>query len=414
MVPTQPHPLVDHYFRHESARLIAVLTGRLGVRHFPLAEDAVQVALTAALSKWSMHGVPDEPTGWLLRVATNHAIDVLRRESRKFELTADQGEVQTRPPATSLDDELQDSLLRMIFACCDPRIPAESQTALALKTLCGFSTREIARALLSTSQSIEKRISRAKRCLCESKLELDDLTAEAMADRLPSVQHVVYLLFNEGYSSTRPDDFIRVELCEEAVRLALLLAESDPTCGSASSAFLALLLFHSARLDARLDQLGGIVLFDDQDIRRWDLRLLKEAFRWFERATSQPVCTRYHAEAMIAAEHSRGKLTGVTDWDRIVSGYDLLCRLSPSSVHQLNRAIAIAHRGDVDSALRIVDSLDCRSLEQRYHLWHAARGALMKMNGRFDEAVTAYQNAWELAPTTAEKELICRKIDGVK
>ncbi len=194
----------------------------------------------------------------------------------------------------------------------------------------------------------------------------------------------------------------------------MLLAEHENTSGPESAAFLALLLFHSVRLDARLNELGGIVLFDDQDLNRWDLSLLKEAFHWFELATNVPVATRYHAEAMIAAEHCRGKLTGQTDWDHIVSAYQMLCRLSPSLVHHLNCAIAVAHRGDIDAGIQMLDSLDCRGLKDRYYLWHAAQGSLLKMADQIEEAAESFRTAWSLAPTTAEKELICQKIDALR
>ncbi|MEM9367285.1 MAG: DUF6596 domain-containing protein [Planctomycetota bacterium] len=414
MAGSGPRQLVDHYFRHESARLIAALTRRFGMRHLPLAEDDVQVALSRALASWPKRGNPDDPTRWLLTVAINHVVDQLRRESRKDALTTEHlADLETR----SLDqetDQLDDSLLRLIFVCCDPCVPAESQLALALKTLCGFSVREVARALVSTTDSIEKRISRAKARFRHQGLELEGLSNEAMRLRLSQVQHVLYLLFNEGYSSTQAERIIRVELCEEAVRLALILAEAEGTRGGASSAFLALLLFHAVRLDARLDEGGAILLFEEQDLRKWDLKLLREAYRWFEAATSEPEVTRYHAEALIAAEHCRGKLNGTTDWSRIVDGYALLCRLAPSPIHQLNQAIAIAHLHGPQRGLQHLESIDSRRLDEHYYLWHAIRADLLSLNGQKEEAEPAYRRAWDLAPTQAEKELVIRKLDALE
>ncbi|MEM9586293.1 MAG: sigma-70 family RNA polymerase sigma factor [Planctomycetota bacterium] len=408
--------LVDHYFRHESARLVAALTRRLGIRHMPLAEDAVQTALARAVTSWSRTGVPSEPSGWLMRVASNHAIDVLRREAKQsstlpecFEQLAD----GSADLAAWEERDLQDSLLRMIFVCCDPSVPAESQTALALKALCGFSYKEIARALISTTESIAKRVSRSKHLLRQRGTDLGEINADQMESRLPDVRRVVYLLFNEGYSSTQPDRLIRVELCEEAIRLALLLAEHPLTQGAVSSAFLALLLFHASRLDARLDSSGAILLFSEQNVSQWDLRLLKEAFRWFERATEQPVVSRYHAEAMIAAEHCQGKLGGKTEWSRIVAAYDLLCRIAPSSIHDMNRAIAVAHHQDAEAGLQLLESIQVQELADHYYLWHAARGEMLAMSAQPAMAEASYRTAWELAPTQAEKELMCRKIDGL-
>ncbi|MEM9644972.1 MAG: sigma-70 family RNA polymerase sigma factor [Planctomycetota bacterium] len=408
--------LVDHFFRHESARLIAALTRRLGMRHLPLVEDALQVAMSRALLSWSLKGTPENPSAWLMRVASNHALDVLRRETRQQVPEPGQLEAVLASTAEKADipeQELQDSLLRMIFACCDPSVPVESRTALALKTLCGFSVSEIARALVSTDSSIAKRISRAKTSLRQVGGDLADLNVEQLLARLSDVQRVIYLLFNEGYSSSHPDRLIRVELCEEAVRLALMLAEHPLTSGSESSAFLALLLFHSSRLDARLDESGAILLFAEQNVDDWDLRLLREAFRWFEQATQGAELSRYHAEALIAAEHCQGKLSGNTNWSRIVAGYDWLCRISPSPIHQLNRAIAVAHHRGAKEGVECIEQIDDDRLADQYYLLHAARGEMLAMLKDSVAAQKCFRRAWELAPNHAEKELMCRKIDGL-
>ncbi|MEM6690170.1 MAG: sigma-70 family RNA polymerase sigma factor [Planctomycetota bacterium] len=410
-----PRHLVDHFFRHESARVVAVLTRRFGMRHLPLAEDAVQVALSKALIGWSRHGVPKNPTGWLLQVASNHALDMLRRDSRFDRLSEEHvpegGVVESYG---ELDQVLEDSLLRMIFACCDPRMPVESQTAIALKILCSFSVREIAKALVSTEDSVSKRITRAKAKLHELGIDLNALEKTDVHDRMASVQHVIYLLFNEGYSSSLPDRPIRFELCEEAVRLAMILAQSEMTSGSEACAFLALLLFHSVRLDARIDEGGAILLFAEQDLEKWDLKLLKEAFFWFEKATAEPILTRYHLEAMIAAEHCRGKMHGRTDWDRVVSGYELLCRIAPSPIHRLNQAIATAHAGDIERGIELLRSIDIARITGNYYLWHAALGDLLRVKGDGEGAAAAYRDACRLAPTNAEKELVCRKLDQLQ
>ncbi|MEM8913030.1 MAG: sigma-70 family RNA polymerase sigma factor [Planctomycetota bacterium] len=415
---TDPNRLVDHFFRHESARLTAALTRRLGIRHLQLAEDAVQVALSRALASWSLRGPPDQPAAWLWRVASNHAIDTLRRESKQSSRDADELAAlindRADSPTSDADEELDDHLLRMIFVCCDPLVPMESQSSLALKTLCGFSVEEIARALVSRRDGVIKRITRAKARLRDSRIDLSDINADQIRQRLPDVQRVVYLIFNEGYSSTQPDRLIRTELCEEAVRLALLLAEHPLTSGSNSAAFLALLLFHASRLDARLDDHGAILLFGQQELHDWDLRLLREAFKWFEQATTGSSVSRYHAEAMIAAEHCRGKLTGATDWASVLSAYDLLCNLAPSPVHELNRAIAMAHHRGAAAGLECMRRIDGSRLADNYYLWHATMGELHMMSGDHPSAQRCLRRAWELAPTQAEKELVCQKIDGLE
>ena len=405
--------LVEHFFRHQYAQLVSTLTRRFGVRHWELVEDVVQSALERALGRWPRQGIPDNPAAWLYRVASNLALDVVRRDSRHNVLELDPNVHFPGPPDITTDaGEFQDDLLRMIFVCCDPIVPPESQVALALKTLCGFGHREIARALLSTEASVAKRITRAKQRLRETRVEPDNLTPEALRERLPHVESVVYLLFNEGYSSTSAEKLIRDELCEEAVRLALLLAEHPCTEGGRSAALLSLLLFHAARLDSRVNENGTMLLLKEQDRGRWDRRLIREGCRWLRVATEGHDVTRYHAEALIAAEHCVAPSIEATNWERIVQSYDLLCSLTPSPVHELNRAIAIGHHRGPEEGLRALEAIESRALERDY-LWHATRAELARQVDDLDTAREALEQAWQLAPTNAEKELICRKMDAL-
>lgn len=405
---SQSRQLVDHFFRHEYAQLVATLTRRFGVRHWELVEDVVQSALQRALSSWSLKGIPDNPSGWLHRVAANEAIDRFRRDTRWGSLGEEQWEQETR-----VTEELSfhDDLIRMVFVCCDPCVPPESQIALALKTLCGFGNHEIARALLTTEASIAKRITRAKQRLRDESVEPSRLSESEIIERLPHVQAVIYLLFNEGYSSSIADKFIREELCEEAVRLALVLAEHDLTEGGSSAALMALLLFHSARLDARIDEHGAILLLKEQDRTAWDVRLLQEAFRWFGEANQSDEVTRYHAEAWIASEHCRVRDFKDTDWQRIAHGYDLLCRIEGSPVHQLNRAIAIGYRDGPEAGMTALSAIESDAVSKDYYLWHATHADLAKQLGDNAAARESLDRAWQLAPTRAEKELISRKLD---
>lgn len=406
-----PHALVDHFFRHEYARLVATLTRKFGVRHWELVEDVVQHALHRALSSWSLKGVPQNPSAWLHTVATNKAVDVLCRESRQAVLDSELGIQTGISPGPTVEAEMQDDLLRMIFVCCDPVVPSESQVALALKTLCGFGNHEIATALLTTEASVAKRITRAKKQLRESGIEPCELSTLELQQRLPDVLAVVYLLFNEGYSSSTADKLIREELCEEAVRLALVLAEHPHTVGTQSAALLALLLFHAARLNARIDETGAMLLLKEQDRSRWDGRLMREAFDWFRKATAGEQVTRYHAEAWIAAEHCRAATMEDIHWGRITQGYDLLCAIMPSPVHELNRAIAIGRRDGAAAGLKAFQAIDGGSQMGVYYLWHATKAELLRQTGNLQASKEALQIAWELAPTNAEKELICRKRD---
>ena len=412
---SEPRRLVDHFFRHEYAQLVATLTRKFGVRHWELVEDVVQSALQRALGSWSLRGIPPNPSAWLHRVASNLAIDTLRRDARCSVLETSQDlAAQECPQDADIDEaRLQDDLLRMMFVCCDPHVPAESQVALALKSLCGFGHLEIARALWTTEASVAKRVTRAKQKLRQSGVEPSELTSTSICARLPDVQAVIYLLFNEGYSSSISEKLIREELCEEAVRLALILAEHRLTRGPDTAAFLALLLFHAARLEARIDSSGAMLLLKEQDRNLWDKRLLETAFYWFHLATSGEQLTRYHAEAWIAAEHCRAKSLEDTDWETIATGYDLLCSLAPSPVHSLNRAIAIGYRDGPEAGLRAFSAIEADSRAQDYYLWHATRAELSRQTGDIDTARTALNEAWKLAPTQAEKELICRKLDGL-
>ncbi len=407
--------LVDHYFRHEYARLVASLTRKFGMRHWDVVEDVVQSSLQRALNSWSLRGIPKNPTAWLYRVASNLAFDVLRRDRRWNELDPSI-EVQSES-GLELDafDEsnLQDDLLRMIFVCCDPSVPPQSHIALALKTLCGFGNLEIARALLTTEASVAKRIIRAKKSLRSSPVEIGELGPDVIRDRLPDAQTVIYLLFNEGYSSSIADKLIREELCEEAVRLALVLAEHPHTNGPRSAALLALLLFHAARLEARIDVSGAMLLLREQDRTRWDQRLLAAAFHWFQAANTGDEVTRYHAEAWVAAEHCRARSLDDTNWDRIVTAYDLLERLAPSPVHALSRAIAIGYRDGPQAGMGAFSAIESESLAKDYYLWHATHAELARQTGDIAKARKALDRAWELAPTHAEKELISRKLDAM-
>jgi predicted RNA polymerase sigma factor len=342
-------------------------------------------------------------------------VDALRRDLRWSSLDAANGRITpTAVPNLPTDrDEIADDLLRLIFVCCDEVVPEESQVALALKTLCGFGVKEIARALLTTEANVTRRITRAKDKLREAGLNPSDLTSNQIQERLPRVFTVVYLLFNEGYSSSQAEHLIRDELCEEATRLALLLAEHPLTRGSESAAFVALLLFHAARLESRMDE-RGMLLLEDQDRTRWDPVLIGAGFRWFTRAATGDRVSRYHAEAWIAAEHCRARTFAETNWDRIVRAYDLLTKLAPSPIHELNRAIAIAERDGPDAGWDALNAIDTAKVPKDFHLWSATAGELCRRRGDLATASDHWLHALENAPTDAEKELIRKRLSANK
>lgn len=402
--------LVEHYFRHESARLVASLTRQWGVRHLGLVEDAVQGALLRALTSWALRGVPAEPGAWLYRVAARLVVDALRRDLRWGQLHGHDVPVSV---AARDPDEVGDDLLRLIFVCCDEAVPAESQVAVALKTLCGFDVAEISRALLTSEANVARRISRAKEKLRAAGVDPGALTPAMIRGRLEAALAVLYLLFNEGYSSTCDDRLVRRELCEEAVRLALVLAEHPLTRGPQTAAFVALLLFHASRLEGRVDDGGMLLLLAEQDRSAWDRRLIAEAFRWFARAAAGDRATRYHAEAWIAAEHCRAGSFAGTHWGRIVEAYDLLIRLAPSPVHELNRAVAVAERDGPQAGWQALQAIDAARVPEHYHLWSAVAGELARRRGDVAQARAYLREARRLARTEVERRFLDRRVEEV-
>src|SRR5262245_7798959 len=302
--------LVDHFFRHQSGKLVAIMTRVFGLHNLELAEDVVQGALVQALEAWKIYGVPEDPAAWMYRVARNKALDVMRRRDVSARLDPEwmrltEGDEGYAPLSRFfLAHEITDSQLRMIFTCCHPDLPAESQIALTLKTLCGFSTHEIARAIFTTEANIKKRIARAKRKFVEKEITFEVPSGEALQIRIGSVHTVLYLLFNEGYSSSQPYELIRRDLCEEAVRLCALLFDHPATTNPETAALLALMLLHASRFDARLDEAGNILLLEEQDRGRWNQELIGRGLHFLNESASGDRLSRYHLEAAIAAQHS--------------------------------------------------------------------------------------------------------------
>jgi RNA polymerase sigma-70 factor (ECF subfamily) len=335
-----------HFFRHEYARLVAMLVRRAGSRHLEAIEDAVQSALLAAVETWPRSTVPDNPPAWLYRVAHNHLAGELRRQTRRGELAAEHAreivESTIDAPFVSLSGDVPDDLLRMLFVCCDDAMPIESQLVLALKTLCGFDVREIGERLFMAEANVYKRLQRARTRLREVPLHPADLTSAQLASRLSAVQAVLYTLFTEGYLSAHADAAIRRELCDEAVRLTAVLADHATGATPATYALLALMHLHRARMPARQDGSGGLLLLEEQDRSLWDQERIQVGLSWLARAADGDVFSRYHSEAGVAAEHCLSPSFSETRWDRIVECYELLERVAPSALHTLNRAIAVA------------------------------------------------------------------------
>ena len=404
--------LVEHFFRHESANLVAVLTRAFGIRRIDLVEDMVQVAMFEAMRAWKQRGAPEQPAAWIHRVAKNRILDALRREKAHEKAIALSG--------YALDDELvvvdqwlgedqlPDSLLRMMFVCCHPSLERKTQLALTLKTLCGFGVSEIARGLLLNAETIKKRIQRAKKSLATANVRIELPSEDQLAARLDAVHDVLYLMFNEGYSTSRGSEPIRDDICEEAARLCHVLGTSR--CATpATQALLALLLFHGARLDARIDERGAVVLLEDQDRTKWDRRLIAAAQDWlFQSKTEVP--TTFHLEAAIAMQHCVAPSVDATDWATIVRLYSQLLRLRESPIYVLNRAIAIGQAGEPQQALAQLQSLRGRDDLKDYLLLDCAFARIHELDGNTPAAVDSYLAALSKTAVPHEKQLLEKKL----
>ncbi len=408
------HRAIDAVWRIESPRLIAGLA-RI-VRDVGLAEDLAQDALVVALEKWPETGVPDNPGAWLMATARHRAIDQLRRRQmleRKHEELAraaepppDAGEAAL---VEALDDPVGDDLLRLIFTACHPVLNMEARVALTLRLLGGLTTEEIARAFLVPVPTVAQRIVRAKRTLAEARVPFEVPRRPELAARLAAVLEVVYLIFNEGYSATAGDDWIRPTLCEEALRLGRILAELAPEEPEVHG-LVALMEIQASRLHARVGPGGEPILLLDQDRARWDRLLIRRGLAALERAEwLGGSLGPYTLQAAIAACHARARTPEATDWPRIVALYDALAQLMPTPVVELNRAVAVAMAYGPAAGLELVDRLTGEKALERYHLLPSVRGDFLFKLGRFAEARVELERAAELAGTAPERTLLLER-----
>jgi RNA polymerase sigma-70 factor, ECF subfamily len=413
--PADTGLLLEHLFRRQAGRMVAHFTRILGPANLELAEEAVQEALLRALETWPYSGVPENASAWLFRVAHNAAIDALRRGRRSLSLDSDESGPAGLPAPVSLPDDphseekLRDDELRMIFMCCHPEISPEAAVALSLKTVGGFSVREIARAFLAEEAAIAQRLVRAKRQIRERHLTLELPCGAELERRLEAVLEVIYCIFNEGYAAHEGEDLIRQDLCEEAIRLGFLLASSSITAPRVH-ALVALMAFQAARLPARMDAAGDLVLLDSQNRELWDRGLIAIGFYHFERSMRGETVSPYHAEAAIAATHARAPDAASTDWPLILEMYDQLLAMNPSPVVALNRAVALAKvRGAVEG-LAAVEPLAANRQLRDYHLLLAVRGHLLLELGRTEEAARCFREAIERPCSAPERRFLTRKL----
>lgn len=414
MLEQRVNQLIGHLFRHEAGKMAAVLTRLLGFQSFDLAEDIVQDTLLKAMSTWKYKGIPENPSAWLYKVAKRKAIDTIRQKSlhafHHAEISlALKSEWTLSPTINSffLENEIEDSQLRMIFACCHPAIPYESQLALTLKTLCGLSIGEIANSFLTNDETITRRLYRAREKIREENISLEAPVPVEMPGRLDAVLQSLYLLFNEGYNSSHPDQLIRHDLCAEAMRLCLLLINNSLTNAPRAEALLALMCFQASREEARLDSDGSIRLLKDQDRSLWNQSLIEKGKYHLEHAAEGNEYSEYHVEAAIAGCHAAAPSFEATDWNSILDLYTILSHLKPGPIVELNKAIAIGYGQSSRqglSALAEIHELD------HHYLYHAAAGDFFADLRDIANARLSYQKALDLTSSNTEKKLLLLKI----
>ncbi len=415
-ISDQIHLSVDHLFRHRAGQMIATLARIFGIERLDQVEDAVQEAIVRALKLWPHQGVPENPTAWLIQVAKNLLLDGLRRDNR-FQLSS--GEIDD--PIESLGhlpaetgaafaNEIRDDQLQMIFTCCHPMVPEDGQIALTLKTVGGFSVSEIARAFLARESAVAKTLARAKHRLREFNIRLEMPQPAKLPARLDPVLKVIYLMFNEGYSALEGEELVRTDLCYEAIRLCDLLAE-HPVAGSPKvHALAALLLFQGARLSARCDAAGELLLLSEQHRSLWDQVMFRRGLYHLRKSASGDELSDYHLEAEIASCHALAESFEATDWPRVLDCYEELLNRKPSSVVALNRIVALAKVYGAEAGLVELEKIAEDRTLRNYYPFYATRGELLREAGRTNDAIEAYQKALSLTSSEPIRRFLMRRM----
>jgi RNA polymerase sigma-70 factor (ECF subfamily) len=404
--------MVDAVYRQDSRRVLATLIRLLG--DFDLAEEAMHEAFAAAVEQWPREGAPASPRAWLVSTGRFKAIDAMRRRAR---FDASQTELADRLAVEATDagpreaEDIEDDRLRLIFTCCHPALPPDAQVALTLREVCGLTTEEIARAFLTAPPTLAQRIVRAKAKIRDARIPYEVPSRVELPDRLDIVLHVVYLVFNEGYSASSGESVTRADLSGEAIRLGRLLVELLPEPEAVG--LLALMLLHESRRTARTSPTGELILLDDQDRSVWNREQIAEGAALVERALASRRIGPYTLQAAIAAVHAEAATAATTDWGQIVGLYDVLARAAPSPVVELNRAAAVAMRDGPAAGLALIDAILARGDLADYHLAHSARAELCRRLGRTAEARAAYERALALARQGPQRRFLERRLGEV-
>lgn len=419
----QIRELLDSLYRVDSGRILATLIRLLG--DFDLAEEAMHEAFAAALSLWPTNGIPDTPRPWLISTARFKAIDTLRRRAR-FDASQDElarhleaqwNSAERSPERFIEEDSLEDDRLRLIFTCCHPSLAPEARVALTLREVCGLTTEEIARAFLTTPSTLAQRIVRAKAKIRETRIPYEVPTPQELPERLGAVLHVIYLVFNEGYSAATGAEVTRAELTGEAIRLGRLLTELQPeseVINPEIEGLLALMLLQESRRAARTSPTGELILLENQDRSLWNRALIAEGVALVEKALKSRAFGSYTLQAAIVAVHAEAESTATTDWRQIVALYDRLLQIQPSPVVQLNRAVAVAECDGPEAGLRQMDAILENGDLANYYLAHSARAELYRRLGRTAEARSAYEKALALTQQEPERQFLQQRISQLK
>ncbi len=408
---------IDHLFRQEYGKLVSVLTKAFGTSNIALAEDVVQEAMLEALHKWTYKGVPDNPIGWMYKVAKYKAVNILNKEKYKREYTSKtahhlQSEWTLEPTLKHIftDKEIADDQLRMIFTCCHPSISSDSQVALTLKTLCGFSIPEIAKAFLTTEENINKRLVRARKTIKNANIPFEVPYGKELEQRLASVLETIYLLFNEGYHATRGNVLIRHELCEEAIRLAEIIASNPNIKSSNTYALLALMTLNVSRFNARIDEFDNPLDLEHQDRSKWDKELVKKGLYYLEFAAEQNEVSIYHVLATISAQHCTASTFEATDWESILSLYDMLVSMDKSPIILLNRVVVLSKTSNAQAALAELEHIKNDAVFHDYLPYYTTKAALHFQNNEEEIAIQVLKEALELPFEKNHKILINNRL----
>ena len=412
--------LTDHLFRHTSGKMVSVLTKIFGTENLETAEDVVQQTFIDAMSVWQLKGLPDNPAGWLFRVARNKAIDIIRRNKHSVQYDFSDSEKMLLTSEYTLsftmetlwkEELIKDDLLRMMFACCHPRISEENQITLILKTLCGFSTAEIAKAFLIPEDTVSKRLYRTKEFFRTEKVKLEIPSVEELQSRLEAVLNSIYLLFNEGYSSTNAEQLIRKDLIDEAMMLCKLLTENTHTQLPETFALMALMCFHSSRTESRLTDDGEIILLPKQDRSKWNSNLIQKGNEYMNMAAFGNSVSSYHLEAAIAFEHCTAASFGQTNWKRILELYEWLCKIASSPISELNKAVAVMQVHGAAAALNTLENISDQKRLTGFYLYQSLLGEIHLQLGELAKAKEYYEKALSLSQSAKEKKMLKEKIE---